>query len=809
MKFTAASNVGQTTHRPPLLRSLLEWGLLFFGFLAAIWLATQSRAAPQLVLLTLLVVISTNFSVPLVKGLISPILPIVAITALLVLGPPLALGTLGTGFLLAELSRPLWRPLWQHFPRATRSLRFRLARAAGHMVILFVAGVLYLQLGGQTPLHPITLLTDREMLSRLIALSTVYAALFFLLNYIITGLYAAPTRHADALILLLMISVLTQPFALFGAITHSTIGLPALVIFSGGAGAFTIIGWLSWQRHFTLNRQLQQITALNRVGASLRESLDLPTVLQRTYQQVNALIDADTFTITLRQKHTDAYQIIHLAGSEPEVENSTTIDDFTAWVLQRGQVLQVDENNIHFAPRHGLSAPQPQPAAWLGVPLTTGEETIGAMVLQRRQPDQPFGRWNREVLLAVAGQTSAAIENARLYQETVRLYNQTDQALAERLKQLQALLNSTSEGVLMLDRKGHVALLNPPAAHFLNGEAQQLLQQPLRPETDAAALGYEPAALHELLHLLQQQPETLTRDDRFANRSTLFTVRRSDPAAHQSQRRFLQRLEAPVVGDDGQLLGWLIVLRDVTEEQERLEWRTTVTRMIVHDLRNPVTTLMTSVDLAEATLDSGEKARRHLRQARFGAEEMLNMIDSLMDMTRLEVGQLILEMEALRLPPLVESVIERLNPLAEQRQVSLSCHADPELPAVWADEELSRRIVLNLLDNALKFTPAGGRIWVHMRPGAPLPGHEPGICCEVGDTGPGIAEENRQRIFDRFTRVNSGGGQVRGTGLGLAFCKLAVEAQGGSIWVESGLEQGSRFFFTIPGIPLFDASDGS
>src|SRR5690554_4618127 len=323
MKFTAASNVGQTTHRPPLLRSLLEWGLLFFGFLAAIWLATQSRAAPQLVLLTLLVVISTNFSVPLVKGLISPILPIVAITALLVLGPPLALGTLGTGFLLAELSRPLWRPLWQHFPRATRSLRFRLARAAGHMVILFVAGVLYLQLGGQTPLHPITLLTDREMLSRLIALSTVYAALFFLLNYIITGLYAAPTRHADALILLLMISVLTQPFALFGAITHSTIGLPALVIFSGGAGAFTIIGWLSWQRHFTLNRQLQQITALNRVGASLRESLDLPTVLQHTYQQVNALIDADTFTITLRQKHTDAYQIIHLAGSEPEVENST------------------------------------------------------------------------------------------------------------------------------------------------------------------------------------------------------------------------------------------------------------------------------------------------------------------------------------------------------------------------------------------------------------------------------------------------------------------------------------------------------
>jgi signal transduction histidine kinase len=804
MKFTAAFAAANSTRRSPLLRSLLEWGLSFFAFLAAIWLATLSRDAPQLVLLTLLVLIATNFSVPLASSIVSPILPIVTITALLVVGPPRALGVLSAGFLLAELSRPLWRPLWQHSPRSTGPLRTRLVRAVGHVAILSLASILYQQLGGQAPLHTVTLVNDGEILSRLVALSTVYAALFFLLNFMFARLYATPGKRGDALILLLMISALTQPFALFGAITHSTIGLPALVIFSVGAGAFAIIGWLAWQRHFTLNRQLQQFAALNQVGASLRESLDLPTVLQRTYRQVSALIDADAFTIILRQNNTNSYQIINISGSEPQVETRTEIDDFTAWVLQRGQVLQVDEDNIHFAHRHGLVAPEPQPAAWLGVPLTTSYETTGALVLQRQQPGQPFGPWNREVLLAIAGQASATIENARLYQETVRLYNQTDQALAERLKQLQALLNSTSEGVLMLDRHGCVALLNPPAAHFLNSDAQHLLQQPLQPETHAAALGYEPAALHEVLYLLQHRPQTLAEDERFADRSEVFTTRRSDLPSDQPQRRFLQRNEAPVVGDDGQLLGWLIILRDVTEEQERLEWRTTVTRMIVHDLRNPVTTLMTSVDLADAALGSDQPVRRHLRQARFGADEMLNMIDSLMDMTRLEVGQLMLESEALHLFPLVESVIERLSPLAQQRQVSLSCHAGTELPAVWADESLTRRIVLNLLDNALKFTPAGGRIWVHARPDAPLPGHEPGICCEVGDTGPGIAEEDRQRIFDRFTRVNSGGGQVRGTGLGLAFCKLAVEAQGGTIWVEEGLEQGSRFFFTIPGIPLFD-----
>ena len=117
------------------------------------------------------------------------------------------------------------------------------------------------------------------------------------------------------------------------------------------------------------------------------------------------------------------------------------------------RVLDLDSGNLHFATRHGLP-PTPLPAAWLGIPLTAAEQVIGVMVLQRLGQAWPFSSWNREVLLALAGQVSAAIQNARLY-------NQTDEALARRVEQLQALLDGMEEGVLLLAVDGRIALSIP------------------------------------------------------------------------------------------------------------------------------------------------------------------------------------------------------------------------------------------------------------------------------------------------------------------------------------------------------------
>lgn len=797
MNDRAPTSLRQRTARNPWLRTALEWTLPFLGFVAAIWLATQSRNAPQLILVALLTVIAVNFSVPFGRAAISPVLPVVAVLALLVVGPAPALAALAAGFLLAEFSRPLWQPLWRDSPMDRLGWRPRALRAGAHLLALLAPALLNAGLGAPAPLPFGQIAPTQQTLLLLTQLAAVYSMAYFLIISPVTWMGHSRDKGSDAL-LLLMVAVFSQPFALFGAITYQALGLPAFVLFCVGAGAFAIMSWLSWQRHFELNQRIAQFSTLNSVAASLRETLELPTVLQRIHEQVAGLIPADDFALTLRQED-GSYRRVLTVRRGRRLDEESSPDDLTQWVLQRGQTLALDEENMHFAARHGLPLPRPQPRAWLGVPLTTGDGVTGAIVLQRFEPAQPFGAWNRELLTAIAGQVSAVLKNAQLYEEMRRLYKLTDEALAQRLRQLQALLDSTSEGVLMLDTAGDVVLVNPTAARLLNRRQEALQDRHIEPARFAPDLGYDDGELDELLCALQQgrQPES---------RRTVYKTHVRDSSTGPESRRFIERYETPVVVADGQLLGWLIVLRDVTEEQERIEWRTNATRMIVHDLRNPVTTLTSNIDIIEAALSTGEheRVRRHAQQARYGAEEMLDMIDSLMDMTRLEAGQLVLEAEAMRVPPLVQTVVERLRPLATQKQIDLSVQAPPDLPAVWADEELLRRIFVNLLDNALKFTPAGGAVSLALAEEPALEAHDAGVRCTVSDTGPGIAMTHKERIFERFTRVNVGGGQVRGTGLGLAFCRLAIEEHGGAIWVEDAPGGGSRFVFTLPGIPHFD-----
>jgi signal transduction histidine kinase len=140
---------------------------------------------------------------------------------------------------------------------------------------------------------------------------------------------------------------------------------------------------------------------------------------------------------------------------------------------------------------------------------------------------------------------------------------------------------------------------------------------------------------------------------------------------------------------------------------------------------------------------------------------------------------------------LVEEAIEQIQPVALNKGQNLTTRIFPGLPKVAADSDLILRVLTNLLDNATKFTPKGGNITLSVER------TRQEVLFAVSDSGPGIPPESRLRVFDRFARLESAEG-VKGTGLGLAFCKLAVEAHGGRIWVESETGYGSTFCFTLP-----------
>ena len=229
--------------------------------------------------------------------------------------------------------------------------------------------------------------------------------------------------------------------------------------------------------------------------------------------------------------------------------------------------------------------------------------------------------------------------------------------------------------------------------------------------------------------------------------------------------------------------------------EELLRLREELADMIVHDLRNPLGVIYSGLELLERTLaeTKSEYLDSLIGMMDRSLGRMQGLVDALLDIARLEGGKMALHLLPLDVATLVKDVIAEERPMAENLGVALENLVTEDLPLVLADRNALQRTLVNLLDNALKFTPKGGRVWVEAR------SRDEMMQVEVVDTGPGIPHEEQGRIFEKFTQVRGRTGRRRGFGLGLTFCRMVVEAHGGRIWVEDGPEEkGSRFIFTLP-----------
>jgi two-component system, sensor histidine kinase len=235
-------------------------------------------------------------------------------------------------------------------------------------------------------------------------------------------------------------------------------------------------------------------------------------------------------------------------------------------------------------------------------------------------------------------------------------------------------------------------------------------------------------------------------------------------------------------------------LRRAYQELKRLEeLRDSLTHMIVHDLRQPLQALLGGLETLPALGELNADQAEFLGLANDGGRTLLRMINDLLDISKMESGSLELERGPIAIPELIAAASGQVAYLAAEKALELVPHVPETLVPVEGDAEKLRRVLLNLLGNAVKFTPRGGRITVSVRP----TGDE--VEFAVTDTGEGIPREAFGRIFEKFGQVESRKeGRSMSTGLGLTFCKMAVEAHGGRIWVESEPGSGSTFRFTIP-----------
>lgn len=404
------------------------------------------------------------------------------------------------------------------------------------------------------------------------------------------------------------------------------------------------------------------------------------------------------------------------------------------------------------------------------VPLAVGQRTLGLLEITALEPDH-FSEDSERIAQSIAIQAAIALENTGLFQTTMEGHDR-----------LMAIMNSTREGMIMIDLSGRMLLVNRLAGEFV-GLEHDLLEAHLITEPElglAAKLGYEPDDLQRLLRALE-------RGTTYFAGSAAFKVSEGDA-------RFLLRSDSPVFDSDGNLIGWLIVLRDVTQERELQESRNLLTEMIVHDLRGPLTAILSGLTLLKVHIDDGSDSpivKQALEVSERSLQQMLGLVNSLLSLSKLESGEARLKLEAADLAELVTEIVPIYLAEANSNGIIIETELIEAVPT-RLDREMMVRVLSNLIDNALKFTPTGGLVGIRLaRRGGQIE-------LQVTDTGPGVPEEYRDRIFDRYAQIPGSSGRRRGTGLGLAFCKLAVDAHGGRIWVDDNPGGGSIFTLQLP-----------
>jgi signal transduction histidine kinase len=245
----------------------------------------------------------------------------------------------------------------------------------------------------------------------------------------------------------------------------------------------------------------------------------------------------------------------------------------------------------------------------------------------------------------------------------------------------------------------------------------------------------------------------------------------------------------PGLEPDTDTVQWIV--RDIAQRAELDELRSDLTSMLFHDMRSPLGNVISSLQLLNDPPPADETVRSLLTISLRSARRLSRMIDSLLDLRRLEEGRAVIKRTKISLAALATEAVEEAQPVAEGKGIILQMAIPLSLPTVEADADMTRRVISNLLDNAVKYTQSGGIIRLTAETDGPM------VCFSVTDTGPGIPAEERHRIFDKYSRIERIGAP-KGLGLGLAFCRLAVKAHGGRIWVDSPSEGGAAFRFNLP-----------
>jgi two-component system, NtrC family, sensor histidine kinase KinB len=509
-------------------------------------------------------------------------------------------------------------------------------------------------------------------------------------------------------------------------------------------------------------RQARVMTALAVSAAAINASLRMDEVLQRILNETIQALEVATVTLALVEPNWD---LIFRAATGEHTEGIVgkrvpAGQGIIGWVVHEGEgvVIPVVQEDKRFRP--GVEQFEGfETRAMAIAPIYAQERVIG--VLQAINPrSRSFDPDALLVLAGIGNLAGTTIQHAQLFEQLQTAH-----------KRYRELFDDSVDPIFVTGWDGKIHEANRQAA-LISGYTSKQLQ----------------GMLIDKLHDVTRGDKTVNIEKLKASETMSYEAVLKSCTGHAIP---IQVQVRKVVFEEAESLQWL--MRDITERKDLDTLREDMMSMIYHDLRSPLANIVSSLDVLTALYpgEENESMQSVVVIARRSTDRIQRLVSSLLDINRLESGQTIVSQQAVVVPALAGDVVDAVLPMVESRHQTLSKNLPENLPAVWVDVDMIRRVLINLIENASKFTQPQGKIEL----GARLDGEW--LQMWVQDNGPGIPYADQERIFEKFTRLKTEG-SVNGLGVGLAFCRLAVQGHGGRIWVESRTGQGAKFNVTLP-----------
>lgn len=591
--------------------------------------------------------------------------------------------------------------------------------------------------------YAVVLEQARQVAVPLLILQTVFGAGLVTATVFLIGRITHPLKRLVGAAELIATGILTEPVAVTGSDEVGRLG-----------AAFE-------DMRRRLKERMSDLSLLLEVSQAVSSTLDLATGMSYVLEGALEATEAEVARAVFVTETQPPGMVISRGKCD---EGLTKIDDVLVAALEDHVRPFIAEDLAHVEAGSDAEIARGTVKSVLALPVFTKERMLAVIWLGYRSP-QRFEKSKLDFLSMLSSQVAVLLENARLFQ-----------AVESERSRLAAILESASDAVMVTDGDHRLLLVNPAAEQAFGVRARDVLgvkihQTDLAPEVVDAVVG-----------------ETATG--------------RAPKEVLLPDGRVLYANVSEIRDSEGERAGRVAVMRDITHFKDLDEMKSEFLATVSHDLRAPLTFMRGYANRLDAVGELNETQESYVQNILHGVQRIDDLVADLLDLSRIEAG-LGVERGPCHLGLVLAEAVSGLRSRAMAKDISLSFQAPGDSSAgrgemiVRGDRALIRQAVINLLDNAIKYTPAGGTVSAELFIDTHNGGHRAVIA--VADTGIGIAPDEQARLFEKFYRTKRGDrADASGTGLGLAIVKSIVERHKGRVWVESRLDEGSTFYISLP-----------